>query len=1033
MSATQIYIASAGSGKTFTIVKEYLKIIFSEAQFGNYTAFKNILAITFTNKATLEMKQRIVYELKQIALGKETDQLKLLQNHFQNIKDFKGLADKVLVKLLHDFSNFNILTIDSFFQNIIKVFAKELNLPLNYEIIIDEKEGITFAVDELMNQIGRDKTITKWLEEFAYAQLDEEKTWDFRSILEALSKEVFHKEDDDNQEVLTLEQINVIKNKLLQQNRSFEESVFELAQKANQILEQIAFPSDGLNSNFSKPLKKLADKEKAYELSITFKNCISGEVSPIKKTTEKKYAAAIDDLQNTSFFEHLTELNVQFDEQYPIYIGYKAIYQNIYALAVVKQVTNNLKLYREENNALFLTDTAKLINGFITIDDTPFLFEKLANRIQYLFIDEFQDTSQLQWENLRPIVENILSSAERPLQVLIVGDAKQSIYRFRGGDFELLTHKAANSLMNYDGEPITLNDNYRSLPTIVQFNNTFFDEVVQASSFSNDLSLHSDMKKAYDGLHQNNQLKNPEGRVELAVLSHEEEDYEPKALSKMIDDIEHLKSIGYRLEQIAILVKTKRDGVKVSKRLQSHGIEIVSQETLLLLSDSEVKLLMAGLTYIHQKNEPLFYVSLLHHFALCKRIETENHVLFSDSKTKILLSEWCPDFETTTAGEQSLLTLFEHLLLLFDIKASDNLFVSHFKQVVINYYKNQSTNLSDFLEWWAVEGPAISVVVEDSENKIKVMTIHKSKGLEFPVVLMPFCNWSFKSNFHKNYIWVKDSTIQEGIHFPIKTISKLENSIYAEPFLREIKLNWMDNINQLYVAFTRAKEVLIVTCPFEKLNSEGAINTSAQLINVVLNRLNETVLPVEDFIYEKGLWNELPAPLQKEETAIDSVMINAPIYKIKHLEIDHPHTSVNIKIGNLVHQALFYLGNNEATTAFTKAAAEANFSEVEMETAKAHFYKIISKECQYGQWLNVALQAWDEQTIYFNGTEFRPDKVMELKDKIVIVDFKTGEPLKVYNSQMRQYMQAVKSMEAKKPIEGYVLYTENGYLEAVME
>jgi ATP-dependent exoDNAse (exonuclease V) beta subunit len=295
---------------------------------------------------------------------------------------------------------------------------------------------------------------------------------------------------------------------------------------------------------------------------------------------------------------------------------------------------------------------------------------------------------------------------------------------------------------------------------------------------------------------------------------------------------------------------------------------------------------------------------------------------------------------------------------------------------------------------------------------------------------MPFCNWGFKTNFHKNYIWVKDAGIQEGILFPIKTTSNLAKSIYAEPFLREIKLNWMDQINQLYVAFTRAKEVLIATCPFEK-NDKNDINSASKLIKEVFIRMGETFEMEEDFLFEKGTIADLPAPENKASHTAEAINISTSLHHFQRPEIEAKFSSEDVKVGNLVHQAMYYLDSNEAKIAFAKAAAENNYSAAEIEAASTHFFNIISEESQFGQWLKNAQQTWNEQTFYFDNQELRPDKVIELKDKIVVIDFKTGDTKSSYQKQMKQYLLALQSMEIQKPIEGFVFYTESGVMDFV--
>ncbi|MEZ5009292.1 MAG: UvrD-helicase domain-containing protein [Chitinophagales bacterium] len=1040
MQTAQIYIASAGSGKTFTLVKEYLKILFKQANHGNFNVYRNILAITFTNKATHEMKERIIGELNAIASGQPSDQLAVLQSELPYIKDFKFLADKVLVALLHDYSNFNVQTIDSFFQNIIRSFARELELPLNFEIILDISDALEFAVDELIDQIGKDKDITAWLKEFAFSKIDEDKSWNFRNNVVKLSREVFNNNFDLDAANFELSELKSLKSKLYKEISDFETAAKSIAQNALDVLANIHFPMEGF-SRGSLPayLEKVAngDIAKSYTgMSPTLKSMLSGEKSAFTKTFEKSNAADIQQLEASSFSTYLNQLILLLEDKAGRYIANAEIYKNIYTLGVIHSINTFIKAYRKDNNALFLMDATKLIEGFIKLNNVPFLFEKLATKTQYLFIDEFQDTSTIQWHNLMPILEHILGSSANDLHVLMVGDAKQSIYRWRNGDYELLTYKAKASLQPFEVGENALKTNYRSLPAVVNFNNQFFEATKSISSASDDVRLRESVDLIYESLAQTHHKTHPEGKVSInIVVPEEDKTWQDFALEKLLDNINELRQKGYRLHEMAILVRKKSHGIEISRFLQENSIEILSEETLLLQHNDEVKLLLAGLYYIGEPSVDLYYTNFI--WQLFKRYQfkdiTENQV-FTDHRERLLLEQWLPEFTFFMKDKISVFDALEFLIDQTNVDASHNLFVNHFRQLVFNFFKTESSSINDFLEFWTNEGFRQSVQLKNGIDKINVLTVHKSKGLEFPVVFMPFCDWNFFEKTHESYLWLKDEHLHPTINFPIRVVSDMLATHFAEDYLHERKLAWIDNINLMYVAFTRAKEVLYVTTPYKNQSSSSPIPLSAaQFIIAALETNGETVHKKENTLYEVGSLEGLPKRTVDKDKKADNVTALSKLpANNKALALKSSFDSKEIRVGNLVHLALYFLATNEASVAMEKAINEGSYTKQEIDLAKQHFSKLTTSESKFMEWMSTATQSWDEQPIFYQGNVYRPDKIFQLSNQYIIVDYKTGAESNQYHSQLKLYIEALKSLGISENIEAYILYSEEGRIVEVV-
>ncbi len=1031
MSAAQIYIASAGSGKTFIIVKEYLKILFEKANYGYFHAFRNILAITFTNKATNEMKSRVVDELTVIAEGEASDMLQVLKAELNHINNFEELAGKLLVNLLHDYSNFNIQTIDSFFQNVVRAFARELKLPVNFELILDADDAFEFAVDELLEQIGQNSILTEWLSEYATSRLQNNKGWNFRHQLLTLAKQV-HYRSSDVEFKTDQEFFKTLRKELQVKTKQFEDKVSRFAREAlDQIEENEA--DTLVQSNFKKFLIKVVTKKgrltDSKDITDSTKKFLSGE-KPIYKKITKKNQSIYDQITVTDFEQIIERLNTHVIDNWPSYLIDFSIGRNIYALGVIGNINELLKTYRTDKNALFLYDTAKLIEGFISTGDASFIFEKIGSKIHYLFIDEFQDTSHLQWYNLMPIAQHILGSTEKGLHVMLVGDAKQSIYRWRGGDYQLLTSKAQKSLQPFETEELHLLSNYRSSPEIVAFNNQYFElvkEIIQSFP-QNDIT--EEYKEAYDQ-HQQKQIKgHPVGFVSVKIHPKSTgKAWHSDALDDLIKNIQSLKDHGYSLSDMAILVRKRDEGIIVSRYLQDHNIEVISNETLLLKHDKDIKLIIAAFNFIADPNVPLHYTNLV--WQLSKREDGQDlteEVIFSDFREMNLLKKWYPKLtdDLNTLTNQSSYSLLGYLQELFLIDGTKNIYVGYLKQLVYEFYKKESIGLGDFLEWWEEENDSLSVKVEGGQDKINVLTIHKSKGLEFKAVLMPFCQWEFYRKSHETLLWLKNDNVYDGLTIPLNATAVLKETAFADEYFHERKMVWMDNINMMYVAYTRAKDVLMISSPYEIPKGEIP-NSPAKLNTTLLLQLGIECTENEVGFLVKGTLEKAASESASVQTTSKGVKIDQSAYYDNTPILNSTFENQHIRIGNLVHKTLHLLGTNKFELAFEKAKSYDSYNDLEIEMATQHL-KTIKDQTAFGQWVDSAVQIWDEQALWFEEQLLRPDKILRLPDKYIIVDYKTGEQLPVHKKKVGTYINAMQTIAGNLPVEGYLLYTETGSL-----
>ena len=591
-TAFSIYDASAGSGKTYTLVKEYLKIILLSKK---PDAYRNILAITFTNKAVHEMKSRVVESLSEFAKENPSEKAQKLietiasETHL-SLNEIHSKAKSIIKNLIHNYAAFDISTIDKFTHKVIRAFAHDLKLPITFEVSLDTEALLTEAVDAIIAQAGDDEEITKLLVDYTLEKTNDDKSWDVSREIMETGKLILN--ENNREELLHFQEKKIedfvrIKSKLIELCKELDNQCIGLASQAMDLLNQNNIDLKSFSSGYF-PNHLLSIKEGRFNP----KNKTYHEFDDIKINKNANDKALIENL--------IPQLLALLNSIYTMHHKksfYEAFLKNITPLSLLNTLSNKLSEIQKEKNILSISEFNKLINDQIQNQPAPFIYERLGEKYKHFFIDEFQDTSVMQWQNLIPLIDNSLSSEDLDGErgsLLIVGDPKQSIYRWRGGKAEQFIElsKDKNPFVTKDKKVQSLDTNYRSYSEIIHFNNRFF-------SFLSNKFANEDYKDLY--LNHSFQKENNKkgGFVSLSFIpkittneledDDENQDKNSLYLNEILATIEHVQQLGFLYKDIVILSRNNKKATLTAQFLTEQSIPIVSSESLLLSMSSEVK------------------------------------------------------------------------------------------------------------------------------------------------------------------------------------------------------------------------------------------------------------------------------------------------------------------------------------------------------------------------------------------------------------------------------------------------------------
>ncbi|MCL9805997.1 UvrD-helicase domain-containing protein [Flavobacterium amniphilum] len=1023
--AFSIYNASAGSGKTYTLVKEYLKIILTSRK---DDAYKNILAITFTNKAVHEMKSRIVDSLFDFTKGNPSDKsISLMKDiSIDTGLDLYKITEKskaIIKNIIHNYAAFDISTIDKFTHKVIRSFAHDLDLPVNFDVSLDTENLLQEAVDAIIAQAGEDEVLTKLLVDFTMEKTDDDKSWDISSEIFTTGKLILN--ENYREEVISLKEKQIpefvaLKRKLQELCKDIDD---ESADLASQIINRI--DSSGIDvksfsaGHFPNHLKSIQEER------FNPNNKTYHEPDDIKINKTAKDRSLIEGI----IPQMLADLHLIYKKMEKKHF-YEAFLKNITPLSLLNTVSNQLAKIQEEQSILSISEFNKLINEQIQNQPAPFIYERLGERYKHFFIDEFQDTSEMQWQNLVPLIDNALSSEDlqgNQGSLLIVGDPKQSIYRWRGGKAEQfidLTKMKKYPFSNENFKVFNLESNYRSYDEVIHFNNDFFRFL--AEKFENE-----DYKDLY--LNKSYQRTNAKkgGFVNISFLSELEEADDEEIttndlyLQKTGQTIQDILAKGFSLSDIVLLTRSNKHGVLLANYLTENKIPVISSESLLLDSSSEVQFVLDVLRYLNDKKDKESLAHLLYYLVKNYTIPVGVHNFISEGiqfedegEFRKWLKSYGVNLDFTYIRRKSLYEIAENIIMNGIPKDKNNAYVQFFLDVVLERDVKYQMSIGDFLEYWKKSGSKLSVPSAEGSDAIRIMTIHKSKGLEFPVVIFPFAEEDF-TRTKGDKLWIQADEAEMGMskalvakNKDVQKFGEQANRVYNQKAQEDL----LDNINVLYVALTRAEEQLYVISGYKQRNKEGKLpnNLASYFIEFVEDRID---FEAGKMNYDFGSPEKMSSGLKKT-SYVESIkslhsVIKPDSIKIAQREALMWGTSQQqaIEFGNMMHEILsFVRTKDDVGLAVAKALENGLISAHQENTVLEMLLKIVGHP-ELVDFFSAENKVFNERSILKKNVKMMiPDRVAIKGNEVYLLDYKTGMHQEKYVRQITEYEAVLEEM-----------------------
>ena len=1063
--------ASAGSGKTHRLTGEYLHLLFSRPN--NHS---HILAVTFTNKATDEMKSRIVEELFRLAAGKASPYLDALMAAF-TLKEaaVRSQAGSILETILHDYSAFSISTIDRFFQRTMRAFTREMGLAGGFNIEVDETSLLMETIDLMLSELDKpeNKTLSDWLLKFMQDRIEEGKSWKIDQQVQELSKQLFNEtykslSDEDFAIIQDKVHLEHYKQMLVRIVKSYEQDAKMIGVKALHLMEQHGLAYDDFkhkrNSGFMLFVKLAAGIiEKPSNRLIALEDNPDQWIGSKEKehATRSAYTAGLNECVHSI---------IQHSKNDRDYQTAKQLLRNFFTLGILNDIKLRLRKLQQENNTLFLSDTTELLNAIIAGTDSPFIYEKTGTLLTNFMIDEFQDTSRMQWDNFKPLIEESLASNNFNL---IVGDVKQSIYRFRNSDWQLLEEQVENDLHRENIQKHLLNTNWRSDANIIQFFNAFFTKaatilqddfdraITDTPGSESDSDSNGQIADAYADVYQNVPPHKAEsgGQVKIKFLKCDKgDDWKSEVLEQLPHVIESLQDQGFALKDIAIVVRWNHEATAVAETLLNYKeqhpetpyrFDIISNEALLIGNAQSVKAVIALMRHFRNPHDQTRLMMAVYEFYRFHRDISPDEALQS------FREEAAGDFPEDIRSrlhELSSLPFYEMVESFFALSGDaleerENAHVQAFLDIALRFSTRASSDLNDFLDWWDEKGYKKALFSPDEQDAIRLITIHKSKGLGFGVVIMPFVDWEVDHKAtHNNIIWCKPEVAPfDALSVaPLRYGKALADTIFRDDYLEEKRFTYIDNLNLLYVAFTRAKHRLIAFAP--QPAKQEKITTVADLLwcsisdPMKLPDSDRHLISLNAYITERDHATafEYGTPQIKESVAIAPTATSCQTGKWQSLPFDN---RLKLRLnsigfftddgsrdyGTLMHAIISKVRYvSDIPAAVERKIAEGELSEQEREKTVRELSKVLSLG-EVMEWYSDKYTILNEAQILHPRFGFsRPDRVMIGNDEVIVVDYKFGaqEDTK-YARQVERYVKTVEEMGYTR-VKGFVFYVRLG-------
>lgn len=1074
----KIYKASAGSGKTFTLALEYIKLLVQ-----NPYSYRNILAVTFTNKATAEMKERILGKLYGVA-----NCSKSAKEYMEKVKQQMPHMSEELIRerarmafglIMHDYGHFRIQTIDAFFQTVLRGLAKELELSGDMEIAIERDEYLENAVDTYIRELDPGKKEIEQVVRYIDEQLESGSDWNVDKALKSFAKNILEEEYQERGEQLRKE-IDQENGKLFEE---FRISIRRLRDEAKEELKEIGNEFFVLNDG-----RRIDDfSGKSNGAWPFFEKLRDGKMPYVGKTIN----AMMDDSSRISKIEQCCEATAPLFDRYKAvmkkYTSCELALKYIHQLGLLNSIARTLKEENTRENRFMLAETTHLLTTLIK-ENTTFIFEKIGTEIEHIFIDEFQDTSKLQWQCFEVLLKEILA---RGNYNLIVGDVKQAIYRWRNGDWKIMNNltsyfKEFGDILEFESQETIIDGkkfksvNYRSDRRIISFNNALYRSAIRVieSTFNDDLgkSMLNEITSAYDDVEQAYPLPAPgkspkpeQGYAEVRMIERvkktKDKEFDAIVLSNLMSTLHTLlEEKGVNPKDIVILVRTNRHIEKIVDAFKSEfpNLKIVSDEAYRLSSSLTVSLAIAAMRYIATPEDKINIANLLN---LYNKVILKNDTPLEGYLSQGELIELLPEkFRCDLEHMKGLPTyeLIERLMAILNIESSkgEEAYIYAFLDHMSQYINNKSADLNAVLNAWD-EGLCDKCIPAESDDSIKAMTIHKSKGLEFHTVIMPFCDWKLTAD-ERSLLWCEPQVepFNKLSLLPVKSKSEMKESYFAKDYNEEFLYQIVDNLNIIYVATTRAKSNLFIftenketeTYPVWKLINHAVVDIAQSNALPGMTETDEELLKIYrygEIVASKGEDKGKDAGSEACDNPFESESVpqRTPLtFHGNRLEVkqsreltrflaseEEKKVLKNIAEGELMHMVMQEI---ETVDDIDKALDKLMLQGV-IEDASRHkrIKELVGQALsnpKAAEWFNGRYRLYNECTILSRRKKQarRPDRVMIEGDEAVVVDYKFGRENESYEEQVKEYMELLKEMGYRN-VTGYLWYVYKNEIKPV--
>lgn len=1086
MSASlTVYKASAGSGKTFTLAVQYIARLLSEA---NGTAYRHILAVTFTNKATAEMKDRILGQLYGIWKGISSAKayLKAIRNELKengqeglDDTEIRRRAGRVLCNLLHDYSRFRVETIDAFFQTVLKNLAHELSLTANLQVDLNDTEMVSRAVDRIMTRLHLDAQALAWIWDFVDDRIRNDERWDVTRETKDFAKWLF--------DATYLKGSNALK-PLLDDNRHMthyrrtlqeiqEQAVDTLTSAVEHFREELeAYGIDATDFKSGATLNTYLNKLGEADFEAEFKPTLEKYLEAPENMLVKAKLTNAEWMETAEHFRELLQEIRSFQTSLAEdYNTATLALKHLNPLRLLGIIDEEVTALTQETNRFLLAKAPILLHNLIEDSDAPFIFEKMGTELRHVMIDEFQDTSTLQWSNLKVLLlENLASGGSS----LLVGDVKQSIYRWRNGDWTILNN-IHREMASHCPHIRHLDINYRSERRIVAFNSTLFQRAAQQLD-----DLHPDaglkLAEAYADVEQHL----PPGREENGFVrvtfypsrqKKENAGWEEQMLDDLCEQVDALHRNGVPYTQMAILLRKRRHAAPIVEHFARRMPEVtlVSDEAFRLSASSGVCMLIAALRLLDDPTDRVSTAYLaLHYRQEVLKSETELNELLLTDPAKHLPKAFFDQRQRLRL--MPLYELQEELFRLFSLNwltQQDAYFFAYFDEVT-TYLQDNPSDIHSFLTYWD-EQLAAKPIPSGEADGIRLLTIHKAKGLQFHTVLIPYAHWDVERDNpfggSTDLLWCapEKAPYDELPLLPVTPCPRMRTSIFRKEYEEEHLQRRVDALNTLYVALTRAEKNLLIWGKAKDKLTESS--TVGDLLYTALPRENMdmetgdnetetyscgTPMTCEEAPMQRNnnrlepAYEPLPVEMKSFATAIDFRQSNRSEQFIRRAGEDtdtgisalEEEQDAYIRQGKLLHYIFSTLHTaDELERVLRRVETEGILNR---EIPKERLRKWVTRGLErplVADWFSGRYQLYNECSILSTDPESgmcivrRPDRVMMSDTEIIVTDFKFGRPRPAYHEQVRQYMQLLHAMEPGKAVKGYLWFVYTNQIEEIKE